>query len=54
MANNAGSKVNKWQTDNLVAAKIILQDVVRYGGETAGLVRWARLTVAHRTERRAA
>ena len=30
---------------NLTAAAIVLADVPRFGGESAGLVRWARLTM---------
>ena len=30
-------------TDNSEAARIVLADIARYGGEQAGLVIWARL-----------
>jgi hypothetical protein len=46
-------RVEKFQQQNIEAARIILRNVDRYGGEGAGLVRWARLTLA-RAERQAA
>jgi hypothetical protein len=47
-------RVEKFQQGNIEAARIILRDVDRFGGETAGLVRWARRTLARHAERRAA
>ena len=38
---------------NYEAAGIILQDADRHGGETAGLVIWARMTLARAAQRRA-
>jgi hypothetical protein len=35
--------VNRQHAANLAAASIILGDVERYGGESAGLVIWARM-----------
>lgn len=32
-----------YRRDNIEAAAIILSDVTLYGGEEAGLVRWARM-----------
>lgn len=37
----------RFADDNLMAAEIILRDVRKYGGEQAGLVRWARLVLAN-------
>ncbi len=34
-----------FQSDNLEAAKIILEDIERYGGEEGAMVRWARMQV---------
>jgi hypothetical protein len=38
--------------ENLVAAKIILGDITRYGGESAGLVIWARMVIRREDELR--
>lgn len=38
--------VDSYATNNAVAARVILEDVERYGGETAGLVIWARMVLA--------
>jgi hypothetical protein len=35
---------------NLEAARVILRDAARYGGEAAALVQWARLVVAKQCE----
>jgi hypothetical protein len=51
---NFWSRQAAFQQQNLAAASVILQDIGRYGGETAGLIIWARLTLARHTERRAA
>jgi hypothetical protein len=40
---------NPYAQANLEAARVILADIERYGGESAGLVQWARLIVK-RTE----
>jgi hypothetical protein len=37
---------DQYRRANLEAARIIVADVQRYGGESAGLVRWARLFVS--------
>jgi hypothetical protein len=37
-----------YRRGNLEAAGVILEDIAKYGGESSGLVKWARL-VAHRT-----
>jgi hypothetical protein len=42
--------VDRQHQENLVAASIILGDVARYGGESAGLVCWARLVVKRASE----
>jgi hypothetical protein len=47
-------RAESYERENIEAAQIILRDVDRHGGETAGLVIWARLTLAHASERRAA
>jgi hypothetical protein len=47
-------RVESYERENVEAARIILSDISRHGGETAGLVIWARLTLAHASERRAA
>ena len=41
---------------NQIAALVILEDPQRWGGDSAGLVRWSRLTLARlaRADRRAA
>lgn len=46
-------RVERFDRENLQAARIILCDVDRYGGNDSGLVRWARMALA-RAERRAA
>jgi hypothetical protein len=38
--------------ENLVAARIILGDVTRYSGESAGPVIWARMVIRHEDELR--
>jgi hypothetical protein len=38
-----------YAADNEQAAHIVLQDVVRYGGEGAGLVQWAALVIEKQT-----
>jgi hypothetical protein len=35
-------KVLRFGEDNLQSARIILEDIARYGGESAALVQWAR------------
>jgi hypothetical protein len=47
-------RVRGFEEGNRRAAKIILANVAKYGGETAGLVIWARMTLRHNGERRAA
>jgi hypothetical protein len=39
------TRVQKFHQQNLESARIILREVERYGGETAGLVIWARMVV---------
>lgn len=39
------SKAVIYNDPNLHAARLILADPQRYGGEDAGLVRWARMTL---------
>lgn len=39
------AKAAEFDRRNLESAKLILADVERYGGETAGLVIWARMAV---------
>jgi hypothetical protein len=41
-------RVERFQAQNLQAARIIAADPVRYGGEEASLVRWARMTLRSR------
>jgi hypothetical protein len=60
MANRASagksplSRSANYDQRNLESAKIILSDVAKYGGETAGLVIWARMAIKRiEQERRA-
>jgi hypothetical protein len=44
----------RFERENIECALIVLKRVAHYGGETSGLVRWARLTVARHERRDAA
>jgi hypothetical protein len=49
------TRVQRFERENIEASKIILSRAGEFGGEAAGLVRWARLTLRRRgVERRAA
>jgi hypothetical protein len=45
MSRTTAGAVERYQADNLAAARLILRDIARYGGEEAGLVVWARLVL---------
>jgi hypothetical protein len=47
-------RVQRFERENIEAARIILRNVGHYGGEGAGLVRWALLTLERHGRRRAA
>lgn len=47
-------KAEKHRGEQLEAAKAILQDVAKYGGEASAVVAWARLTIRNDAERKAA
>ena len=47
-------RASKFGGQNLAAARAILEDPEKHGGEGAGLVVWARLTLRHEAERQAA
>ncbi len=44
----------EFDAQNAEAARIILQDIAKYGGEGSGPVRWARLVMARLEPERAA
>jgi hypothetical protein len=46
----ATKKLPNYDAPNLQAARIILADVERYGGEGAGLVVWARAVAGEKNE----
>lgn len=48
------AKAEKYNTEKLEAAKAILEDIEKYGGEPAAVVDWARLAILHDAERKAA
>jgi len=48
------AKAERHRSEQLEAAKAILQDVAKYGGEAAAVVAWARLTIRNDAERKAA
>ncbi len=45
-------RVARFERENIEAARIILRDVNRYGGESAGLVIWARMVTRREVNRR--
>ena len=47
-------RAEKHRGEQVEAATAIVKDVVRYGGESAAVVAWARLTLRNDAERRAA
>jgi hypothetical protein len=48
------ARVERYETENLEAARIIASDPDRYGGEGSGLLIWAKLTLERSEKRRAA
>jgi hypothetical protein len=48
------SRGERFADENCSAARIILSDTARHGGEGAALVQWARLALRHEAERQAA
>lgn len=42
-----GQRAKAFEDQNVIAARAILEDVDRYGGESAGIVIWARMTLRH-------
>ena len=48
------ARAEKFSDENSAAARIILADVERHGGEGAGLVLWARRATQRETEKRTA
>jgi hypothetical protein len=47
-------RVERFERENVEAACIVASDPARYGGGTAGLVRWARMTLERSGMRAAA
>jgi hypothetical protein len=47
-------RAERYREQNLEAAKIILGDIGKYGGESAGLIIWARLTMRYEAEQKVA
>jgi hypothetical protein len=48
------SRAEGYAESNRIAAEIIVADVVKHGGESAGLVQWARRVLQRETEKQAA
>ena len=48
------AKAERYNAEKLEAAKAILEDAGKYGGEAAAVVAWARLTLRNAAERKAA
>jgi len=42
----------RYERENVAAANLILADIEAFGGESAGVVIWARLTVLHEQSKR--
>ena len=48
------AKVDRYNAEKIAAANVVLADIEKYGGETAGVVLSARIVLRNEAERRAA